>query len=675
MNGLIPSKAARRLCGNILVAILFLVNDSTWADEADSREALPWSFQPVRTFDSIQYSTIDGFIDASLEKRGIVPNSLTDRWTLIRRASFDLIGLPPTPDEVRAFVEDESPDAYEKVLDRLLASPRYGERWGRYWLDLARYADTNGADENMAYPNAWRYRNYVIRSFNQDKPYDQFIREQIAGDLLPDTDDVEIQADRLIATGFLVLGPKMLAEQDKEKLLMDVVDEQIDVVSRTFLGVSVACARCHDHKFDPINQEDYYALAGIFRSTLTMANTNHVSRWTERVVPNPANQALQASFDADKSKLDERIQELERSDGSEANKKALDQLKDERKKLEQRGPGFPHAMSVKEGDIQNLPIHLRGNHLTLAKLPVNRQDVSFLKHVVSMGSIDDAQSGRLALADWLCDPQHPLVARVMVNRVWKEHFGEGLVSTPSNFGHTGNLPSHPELLDWLARVFVKDGYSIKSMHRRIMLSDAYKRSSIHSEDAAQKDSENRLLWKQNRRRLEAEPLRDALLYISGRLKTEHGDALGALKENKSYFRGDNKAFEAPVRAVYLPILRSRVYDMFATFDFPDASAHLEKRSQTIMPQQALFYLNGPLTSMSSHALAEALLMPDTGTPEDRLNKLYLTLFARLPHPEEEKLAKEYLQQSSFTGSEETKRLGLQRWIRIMMASNEFSYLN
>ena len=331
-------------------------------------------------------------------------------------------------------------------------------------------------------------------------------------------------------------------------------------------------------------------------------------------------------------------------------------------------------MSVMDGDIQDLPVHLRGNHLTLASDPVNRQDVSFLNHLVSMGHIDETHSGRLSLAEWLCDPGHPLVARVMVNRIWKGHFGEGLVSTPSNFGQTGNRPSHPELLDWLARMFVEDGYSIKSMHRRIMLSEAYKRSSIHSKESVGKDPENRFLWRQNRRRLEAEPLRDALLYISGRLDTTLGDALGKLKENKSYYRDEGKAFEASVRAVYLPVLRSRVYDMFATFDFPDASAHLEKRSQTIMPQQALFYLNGELTTQSANDLADRMLASDLNTREDCLDRLYLMLFARLPSSEEMRLSEAYLQQSSFIGSEDAERTGLVRWIRILMASNEFSYI-
>jgi hypothetical protein len=405
-----------------------------------------------------------------------------------------------------------------------------------------------------------------------------------------------------------------------------------------------------------------------------MANTDHVSRWTERVVPHPENADLQAAFELQKSDLERRIQELERSAGSEESKQKLDAFKDQLKQLEAKGAGLPRAMSVMDGDIQNLPVHLRGNHLTLAKHSVNRQSVSFLDHLVAMGEIASSDSGRLTLSDWLCDPEHPLVARVMVNRIWKGHFGEGLVSTPSNFGHTGDYPSHSELLDWLARRFVQDGYSIKSMHRRMMLSNAYRRSSEHSSVAGGIDPDNRWLWRQNRRRLEAEPLRDALLYISGRLDTEWGDSLGSMKDNSSYYREEGEAFKAPVRAVYLPVLRSRVYDMFATFDFPDASAHLEKRSQTIMPQQALFYLNGELTSQCADGLADSIQASGPGENERTLKRLYLTLFSRYPSIEEMRLFEAYLRQSSFVGTEEAKRSGLVRWIRILMASNEFSYI-
>lgn len=639
---------------------------------ADTPHSIPWSFQPVKRFDS---GSIDAFINAQLEQQGLKSNEKADRFTLIRRATFDLVGLPPAPEEILSFVGDELPDAYDRMLDRLLASPRYGERWGRYWLDLARYADTNGADENMAYPNAWRFRNYVIRSFNQDKPYDQFIREQLAGDLLPGISNTQLMADRLTATGFLVLGPKMLAEQDKEKLLMDVVDEQIDVITRTFMGITVACARCHDHKFDPVAQEDYYALAGIFRSTLTMANTNHVSRWTERVLPDPGNAKEEKQFAAKREALETQIATLETAAESEERKKRTKELKQELKSLKEKGADLPKAMSVSEGEIQDLPVHLRGNHLTPSKERVPREHFKVLEHLVPMPDIAEENSGRLALAEWMCDPEHPLTARVMVNRIWKGHFGKGLVVTPSNFGARGDLPSHPQLLDWLAQTFIKEGWSIKSMHRLIMKSDAYQRTSIvpFSDDGF--DAENRYLGRQNRKRLEVEPMRDALLHVGGLLDTRFGDALTeAIKETQSYYRGKDTVFDSPVRSVYLPILRSRVFDMFATFDFPDASAHLEKRSETVMPQQALFYMNSTMIDKVARSMIDNLGHRNGADMEASVNQLYLTLFARYPNQEELQLTKDYLYQETFQINEETNMEGMRRWVRILLASNEFSYV-
>jgi hypothetical protein len=632
---------------------------------------MPWSFESLNRIES---GSVDAFIETQLKKQNLKPNPKADRFTLIRRASFDLTGLPPTRNEVLSFVNDPSPDAYDRLIDRLLASPRYGERWGRYWLDLARYADTNGADENMAYPNAWRYRDYVIRSFNQDKPYDQFIREQLAGDLLAETSDVQQNADQLIATGFLVLGPKMLAEQDKEKLLMDVVDEQIDVVSRTFMGISVACARCHDHKFDPIEQADYYALAGVFRSTSTMANTAHVSRWTERVLPHPENSKRQAEFNAEKEAIESQIETLKNAASSEDTKKRLKQFQDELKALNKAGPKLPKAMSVLDGKIQNLPIHIRGNHLTPTKERVPRDGFGALRHAVAMPQISEQKSGRLTLADWLCHPDHPLTARVMVNRIWKGHFGKGLVTTPSNFGSRGVLPSHPQLLDWLAQSFIEEGWSIKVMHRLMMKSAAYQRASINNSQQMSLDSENRYLWRQNRRRLEVEPMRDALLQAGRMLDVRYGDALtAAIKDNTSYYRGKDEVFKTPVRSVYLPVLRSRVFDMFATFDFPDASAHLEKRSETVMPQQALFYMNSELVDQVAGSLVQEI---ENGKGvKNTLDQLYLTLFARYPTTQERELALDYLGMNTQSSVGDLNQERMRRWVRILLASNEFTYVD
>ena len=642
--------------------------------QADEPSEL-WSLKPLQ---EDLLGGIDPWLDRGFQQMGLPPNPLADRYTWIRRATFDLTGLPPSPEEIIDFVEDSSDHAYARLIDRLLASPRYGERWGRHWLDLVRYADTNGADENMAFPNAWRYRDYVIESFNRDKPYDVFLKEQIAGDLLSKSNDVATQADRLTALGMLAIGPKMLAEQDKEKLLFDVVDEQIDVVTRTFMGLSVACARCHDHKFDPITQEDYYALAGIFKSTQTMAHTDHVSRWVERVLPDPSNQQRQAAFDKEIAMLEKQLSEAQNEKGdstvegsgeaSEAVQKALDALK-------QKGPGLPQVMSVREGKPENIPILHRGNHLLPGDETVQRGRISLLEKQLPVPEVAKNQSGRLELASWLADSRHPLVARVMVNRVWTWHFGKGLVDTPSDFGQHGGKPSHPMLLDGLARRFIQSGFSLKSLHREIMMSQAYRRTSRTHDEWQVRDPENRMLWRRQPLRLEAEPLRDAILHASGLLNLSRGDALGALKKNNQYFSELPGAFDAPYRAVYLPILRSRVYELFATFDFPDASAHLESRSRTLMPQQALFFMNDPLVSRAVSAMVGRSFLSGGCCVDDRLNHVYLTLLARLPTAEESALFDEYLLECQVAENGEIPDTVWQQWVHLIMASNEFLILH
>ena len=666
-------KGSIRTSRIFVFAVLVLLQLTLSLVSGQTDEAMPWSF---RSMERLGSGSVDAFIEAQLTKQNLKPNAKADRYTLIRRATFDLTGLPPLPNEILSFVNDPLPDAYDRLIDRLLASPRYGERWGRYWLDLARYADTNGADENMVYPNAWRYRDYVIRSFNQDKPYDQFILEQLAGDLLPEASDYQQDADHIIATGFLVMGPKMLAEQDKEKLLMDVVDEQIDVVSRTFMGMSVACARCHDHKFDPIEQADYYALAGVFRSTATMANTDHVSRWVERVLPHPDNSGRRARFDAKKEALESAILALKSAAVSEQAKKDLKQLQTELNALSETGAGLPQAMAGQDGEIQELPLHFRGNPLTPSKERVRRDTFGVLDPVVPMPQMEKHRSGRLVLAEWLCHPDHPLTARVMVNRIWKGHFGSGLVSTPSTFGRRGALPTHSQLLDWLARTFIDEGWSIKAMHRLIMKSTAYQRDSFAHSHQSDLDPENRYLWRQNRRRLEGEPMRDALLQAGRMLDLRNGDALTeAIKGNKSYYSGKDEIFNSPVRSVYLPVLRSRVFDMFAIFDFPDASAHLEKRSETVMPQQALFYMNNELIDQVARSMVQATEGESSASLNEKLKHWYLTLFARYPSVEERALALDYVQKDGHSMRNGLEQDRLRRWIRILLASNEFTYLD
>jgi cytochrome c553 len=493
-----------------------------------TRDPNHWAFQPpVRppgpavVHSEWPQSTLDGFILAKLEAAGLSPTPRADRRTLIRRVTFDVIGLPPTPEEIDAFLADESPDAFARVVDRLLASPQYGERWGRHWLDVARYADSNGFDENIAHGNAWRYRDYVVAAFNRDKPFDQFVTEQLSGDLLPFDGEAQ-QHEQLIATGFLSIGPKVLAETDEAKMRMDIIDEQLDTTGRAFLGLTLGCARCHDHKFDPIATADYYALAGIFKSTLTMTKYTKVAKWHEHPLPSPAATTKKAEFDAnvaarktaiaefvaDADKLvREKLAAMPDAKPPEkletlypaATKAELKKQRDELAALEKAGPDLPAAMGVTEDKVVDIAVHLRGDPLKLGDI-VPRRTPPVLRGPRTP-LFTDKQSGRRQLAEWLVDRQHPLTARVFVNRVWRWHLGRGLVRSTDNFGLLGEAPSHPELLDWLARRFIDDGWSVKSLHRLILNSSTYQQASTPARDTISRDPENRLFSRAEVRRL------------------------------------------------------------------------------------------------------------------------------------------------------------------------------
>ncbi|HUR56057.1 MAG TPA: PSD1 and planctomycete cytochrome C domain-containing protein, partial [Gemmataceae bacterium] len=415
-----------------------------------------WAFQPVKepaVPSSKHAHPIDAFLDAKRAAAGLRPAPPADRRTLIRRVTYDLTGLPPTPAEVDAFLADRSANAFEKVIDRLLASPAYGERWARHWLDVARYADSNGLDENTSFGNAWRYRDYVIKSLNDDKPYDQFVKEQLAGDLLPPS------PDSLTATGFLVLGPKVLAEPDKQKMVMDIVDEQIDVVSKAMLGLTISCARCHDHKFDPIPTRDYYALAGIFKSTKTMATLATVAKAHERTLASPEDEAKLRAHEAKVAALDTVAKKSKNQatpfagvGGFAGTQAATITLNKSVAALKAAAPPVPMVLAVQdEANPADVKVHVRGNHLTLGEVAPRvfpRVIAGEKQSPVSSGS------GRLPFAEWVASRENPLTARVMVNRVWMHHFGEGIVRSPDNFGKLGERPTHPELLDWLATEFM-----------------------------------------------------------------------------------------------------------------------------------------------------------------------------------------------------------------------------
>lgn len=889
-----------------------------------------WSFRPIRkpALPPVKNAAwcrtpIDRFILARLEKEGLKPAPAADRRTLIRRATFDLIGLPPTPEEVDAFVNDTSLNAWEKVIDRLLASPQYGERWGRRWLDLVRYADSNGLDENVAFAHAHRYRDYVISSFNKDKPYNVFLTEQLAGDLMPTTDPA-LRNERLTATGFLSLGAKLLAEPDKEKMVMDIVDEQIEVTSKAFLGLTVACARCHNHKFDPIPTKDYYALAGIFKSTKTMANLATVAMWEEKPLLTPeleaarkvhdqkvreaqdvlqrakdqASAATLAAFRRDGTKYLQFGWELAQQGGlysvaetpvrpgdpprliveaekfdrgnlmrdfeiygrdigviynigtpdvaewdvnipaagnyqvelryassekrpvklslngkviresvagqitgsfqpdgqkwevggifsfnegkntlridcetaiphfdkilivpvrstspggrsfqtpeqiagasglnlellklsasnlinlkedpahlteaarsqeieaiakrvadalkqkpepllAAAEKEAVNKAELAFKAVQASNPLIPMAMAVQEDSkIANCRVHIRGDTQSLGD-EVPRHFLTVLGG--DKEAADDKQSGRLQLAEWLTRPAHPLTSRVEINRLWQDHFGEGLVKTPDNWGFLGLQPTHPELLDWLASEFMRQDWSAKKMHRLIMLSSTYKMASVNDAKMTAKaelaDPENRLLWRFNRRRLEAEPFRDALLRVSGRLDLTMGGTL--LKTgNHDYVTNDQSGnaaqYNSPRRSIYLPIIRNALFDMFQAFDVGDPSMVNAKRASTTVAPQALFVMNSPFAIEQSRAFADSLLNETKANDTERIKTAYMKCFARPPAPAEYGRALSFLsayETRLSSGEPDIQKRHARAWqslCQILFASNEFIYVN
>lgn len=626
-------------------------------------------------------SPVDQFILAGLEKHSLTPAPQTDKRTLIRRATFDLTGLPPTRAEVDAFLADQAPDAFARVVDRLLASPHYGERWGRHWLDLARYADSNGMDENVAYANAFRYRDYVIKAFNDDKPYDQFVIEQIAGDQVTPAADETLNHDRITATGFLVLGPKMLAEDDPMKMEMDIIDEQVDTVGRVFMGLTLGCARCHDHKFDPIPTADYYSLAGIFKSTKTMQNHKVVAMWNERAL---ANDQDRRKLEAHKKEVARREAEITKlaAKGGAGSKEELRRLRASLAEFQKQAPAVPEVMSVEDQAITNLRVHIRGNYLTLGE-DVPRRFPRILAGE-NQPALDSSRSGRLELAEWLTGPDHPLTARVMVNRLWLWHFGVGLVDSPDNFGRLGDRPVNLALLDWLARRFVASGWSIKSMHRLIMLSSTYQMSTRFDRAAALVDPDNRLHWRTSRRRLEAEAIRDAILTVSGQLDLAMGGTLMTEKSHayvNSTTRSGSTTYQVNLRSVYLPVIRSGLYDVFQAFDFADPSASNGKRIPTTVAPQALFMMNDRLVLRCAEAMARRLLDHPGLDDSGRIRLAYRSAYGRLPTVSEITRANDYLRrfaavidsQGVYTGSRPLR--SWQALCQALLASSEFIYLD
>jgi len=663
-----------------------------------------WSFQPPHKHaapatkqSAWPTSDVDRFVLAKLEAAKLSPAPDAEPAVWLRRVTYDLIGLPPTPEQQASFLADPSPEARRRVVDELLESPQFGVHWARHWLDVARYADSNGGDFNAKFPNAWRYRNYIVDSFNADKPYDRFVVEQIAGDLLPDDGSLNnaeaeaARAQRLIATTFLTVGPKMLSERDKEKLALDVVDEQIDTLGKALLGLTLGCARCHDHKFDPIPTADYYALAGIFRSTVTLEGESqqYVSTWKETPLPmTPEHAELVAAHqqrvDDTKSKLDAAKQSLvsaEADDGSpQQAEKMAEQIAAFEKQLadlkKQAPSPTPTTMAAREAtEIDDCQICIRGEVAHRGpKVPRGYlQVVSAGKATIA----DKSHSGRLELARWIVRPDHPLTARVIVNRVWQHLFGEGIVSTVDNFGRNGASPSHPELLDTLAVEFVEGGWSIKDLVRRLALSRTYAQSTRFDRRAFEQDPDNALLWRANRKRLPAESIRDGLLAMSGELDLSDvaPSATGGVDTDRR-------------RTIFAPIVRNELSSFLTVFDFADPDLTTGRRSETNVPAQALYLLNDPFVVKSAERIARRLAEQDTveeaADEAARIDAAYRLILCRRPSSDEAARASAYLQQvrGETSADDKTSRksstsdlAAWRRFVQCLVASTEFRLLD
>jgi hypothetical protein len=644
-----------------------------------------WAFQPVRghrlpRVRNRQWvrNPIDQFVLARLEAPGLSPAEPADRRTLIRRATFDLHGLPPTADEVARFVQDDSPDAFERLVERLLNSPRYGEKWGRHWLDVARYSDSNGMDDNIAFADAWRYRDYVIAAFNQDARYDQFVKDQVAGDLLTRW-NAPRRSDAVVATTFLMLGQKQPSADDPVKQQLDIVDEQLDTLTRAFLAMTVACARCHDHKFDPYSQRDYYALAGIFRSTTSMLSFRVDAKFNVTALTSHADNAVVSRFEQQMDRHDDVLVNGNKLDmTAELRKSHTDELNAAYEKMS----SIPTAMAVEDGTVADMPVLLRGNHLTPAD-PVARGVPQILAGSRPF-AVADGASGRRELAEWLASPENPLTARVMVNRIWQWHMGTGIVASVDNFGRLGQRPRHPELLDWLAIRFVESGWSIKAMHRLIMCSSTYRMSSRDNQAARQVDPENQLLWRIPPRRLQAEELRDSLLAVSGQLDNTMGGRTLPIRNHKimsgSEISKCNAVHQRPRRTVYLPVIRSGLHEFLTTFDFPDPSVPAGRRHATTVAPQALYMMNAPLIDTSAQRVAR-LLMKSAGVDiDDRVRAAYELLLARQAAPVDVSQWKRFIDrrmQMAVAAGLQPDAAELAAWeslVRVLFSSNAFVYV-
>jgi hypothetical protein len=580
---------------------------------------------------------VDAFVLERLQKAGLKPAPAADRATLIRRVTYDLHGLPPTPEEIDAFVADRSKDAWEKVVERLLASPRYGEQWGRHWLDVVRFAESDGYEYDTHRPDAYRYRDYVVQSLNEDKPYTDFIREQLAGDEMDPKNETY-----LVASGFNRLGTlrKNAGNQDVASSRNEVLTEMTNIVGAAFLGVTVGCARCHDHKFDPFRQSDYYRLQAHFAQTdvndIVMASPEEQAAWKAKTTPiqqemRKLQMQLRRASEEQKAKLEADLEKLD----------------------EQMPLPLASIYSVKDTAAQATPIHLlsRGDYLAKgAKVGVRPLGILLPEGTPELPL--EVEKPRLKLADWVVDPANPLTARVMINRVWQFHFGRGLVSTANDFGRMGTRPSHPELLDWLSNQFVAGGWKLKPIHRLILLSNAYRQSGSTPLEkvAMEKDAENALLWKFTHRRREAEELRDSMLIAAGRLNPKIGGPsvmipidpeLVLMLKRPQYWAPTRDKSEHDRRTLYLIYKRNLRLPLMEVFDAPDTLLSCARREQSTHAPQALELLNGQTSNTLAVAFADRLLK-ERSTAGERIDYAWRLTAGRLPTASEKALATKFL---------------------------------
>jgi hypothetical protein len=577
-----------------------------WAFRSPQAQTLP----PVQDSHWVR-QRLDQFVLAALERQRLSPSPEAEKRILIRRVTFDLTGLPPTAEEVQAFLSDKQADAYEKLVERLLASPRFGERMASLWLNVARYAEDQahqvGADNKNFYPNAWRYRQWVTEAFNRDLPYDQFIQLQLAADQMEGT-----EPDQLPALGFVGLGPKYY-NRDRLDVMSDEWEDRVDTVTRSFLGLTVACARCHDHKYDPITTGDYYALAGVFAST-KMVNKTQAGEVEEPVKDS-----------------------------------------DDTKKKETKPPNPNLLHIVEDGKPQDLNVFIRGN--------VERKGPVAERRFLRVLSASEPKpflhgSGRAELAAAIANRANPLTARVMVNRLWALIFGRGLVATPSNFGAQGQRPTHPELLDDLAVGFMDHGWSVKELVREMVLSSTYRQSSHSNEKKQMLDPDNQYLWRMNRRHLPVEMWRDAFLAVTGELDPTGGPSL-ELDDPKNHRR-----------TVYARISRLKLNDLLMQFDYPDANVHAEKRSVTTTATQKLFVLNSPFMLERAKSLAAQILCHPKESDTVRIRKAYQRLYGRPATTAEVKLALEFLGKT-----DRTPVPRWEQYAQTLLAANEMMCLD